>query len=356
MSNNLGLTQLTATQTDKTTTINDQAGEIDAALTEILSVDLTSGNVTLTSDEYTENLAYEVTATVASRSVTVPASKKMSIFRSPSTNTEDFTVERGSGSVTVQPDQTVLVYTDGTTNGIFDLSSSVTTTDVVDWLDSVRVATTAAGTLATSFENGDTIDGVVLSTGDRILIKDQVAGAENGIYTVNASGAPTRAEDADVTGDLTTGSAVYIEEGTANATQVFFLSTTGTITIGSTAQVWASINPIGNRPYDFGGFTGGVPGTNTIIMRFLASRAFTLPTSLSDSAGHAGTGPSAQTDFDIQVNGVSQGTMRFAIAATTATFIFASDVSVAAGDRVDIVSPGTVNSIADVSYTLGGLR
>lgn len=62
---------------------------------------------------------------------------------------------------------------------------------------SVRAATTVAGTLASSFENGDTIDTVTLVTGDRILIKNQAAPEENGIYTVNASGAPTRAVDFD---------------------------------------------------------------------------------------------------------------------------------------------------------------
>src|SRR5688500_804482 len=60
-----------------------------------------------------------------------------------------------------------------------------------------RVATTTNGTLATAFANGQTIDGVTLVTGDRILLKNQTTQSENGIYTVNASGAPTRATDAD---------------------------------------------------------------------------------------------------------------------------------------------------------------
>jgi hypothetical protein len=86
----------------------------------------------------------------------------------------------------------------------------------------VRVATTTSGTLASSFENGDTIDGVTLATADRILIKNQVTTSENGVYTVNASGAPTRATDMDITDEFV-GSVVYVWSGTANGNTVWHL-------------------------------------------------------------------------------------------------------------------------------------
>lgn len=85
---------------------------------------------------------------------------------------------------------------------------------------SVRVSTTTSGTLASSFENGDTIDGVTLATNDRILIKNQVASEENGIYTVNASGAPTRATDMDAAGEVQA-TLVIVEEGTTNASTLW---------------------------------------------------------------------------------------------------------------------------------------
>lgn len=99
----------------------------------------------------------------------------------------------------------------------------------------VRVATTATGTLATAYENGDTVDGVTLATGDRILLKDQSSGAENGIYTVNASGTPTRATDADISAEVKGGLAVWINEGTVNADTRWVLTTNDAITLGSTA-------------------------------------------------------------------------------------------------------------------------
>jgi len=89
--------------------------------------------------------------------------------------------------------------------------------------EAVRIATTVAGTLATSFANGSTIDGVAITTGDRILIKDQASALENGIYTVNASGAPTRATDFDSLSpiDEINGSYVAVQEGTANTGKSF---------------------------------------------------------------------------------------------------------------------------------------
>ena len=104
----------------------------------------------------------------------------------------------------------------------------------ISWKNEVRVATTAAGTLASSFANGQTIDGTALVTGDRILLKDQAAGAENGIYTVNVSGAPTRASDADSAAEIN-GAAVFVTNGTANSGKRFVCNTSGTITLGSTA-------------------------------------------------------------------------------------------------------------------------
>ena len=110
----------------------------------------------------------------------------------------------------------------------------------LSWKQAVRVATTANGTLASAFEDGDTVDGVVLATGDRILLKDQSTGADNGIYTVNASGAPTRALDANTSAEIDS-MTVYVEAGTANADTVWTL-TTNDPTLGSTSLTYAQVN------------------------------------------------------------------------------------------------------------------
>ena len=110
-------------------------------------------------------------------------------------------------------------------------------TDSVKWKEPVRVATISDGTLSTAYENGDTVDGITLSTGDRILLKDQSTGAENGIYTINASGSPTRATDFDGN-DEVPGAMVVVLEGTINKGKVWRMTNTGSVTVGTTALVF----------------------------------------------------------------------------------------------------------------------
>lgn len=114
----------------------------------------------------------------------------------------------------------------------------------LSWKAAVRAATTANGTLATAFENGDTIDGVTLATGDRILLKNQSAPAENGIYVVAASGAPARSSDADSGGELLN-SAVFVEEGTTNADTGWVCTTNAPITPGSTSLAFVQFTGAG---------------------------------------------------------------------------------------------------------------
>jgi Chaperone of endosialidase len=99
---------------------------------------------------------------------------------------------------------------------------------------SVRAATTSAGTLASDFDNGKTIDGVTLATNDRILIKNQANGIENGIYIVQASGAPNRAGDY-AAGINASGTFCFVQEGTANADSGWVCITDGNDTVGTHA-------------------------------------------------------------------------------------------------------------------------
>ena len=96
---------------------------------------------------------------------------------------------------------------------------------------SVRAATTANITLS----NTQTVDGVALAVGNRVLVKDQTTASQNGIYIV-ASGAWARSSDMDEPAEMTSGVFFFVEEGTANADAGFVITTDGgTIVVGTDA-------------------------------------------------------------------------------------------------------------------------
>ena len=115
----------------------------------------------------------------------------------------------------------------------------------LDVKDSVVATTTANGTLSTAFANGQSIDGVTLQTGDRILIKNQSTASQNGIYNVQASGAPSRATDM-ATGANAAGAFVFVEQGTVNAENGFTCtSDTGSAVVGTNNLTFAQFSGAG---------------------------------------------------------------------------------------------------------------
>jgi hypothetical protein len=103
----------------------------------------------------------------------------------------------------------------------------------LDTKASVVAATTTNGTLATAFANGQVVDGVTLATGNRLLIKNQTDATANGIYTVNASGAPTRSTDMDLGSEFPS-AYVFVEQGTVNADTGWVCTNNSPVTLGTT--------------------------------------------------------------------------------------------------------------------------
>lgn len=127
---------------------------------------------------------------------------------------------------------TPVLGTDAVTKDYADALSS----GVSDFKSSVRVATT--GNISLSGEQ--TIDGVLVSAGQRVLVKAQTNAAENGIYLVQ-SGAWTRASDADGNGEISIGTLVYVEAGTANGGQLWVCNSVGADpwVPGNTSSTWS---------------------------------------------------------------------------------------------------------------------
>ena len=110
----------------------------------------------------------------------------------------------------------------------------------LDVKDSVRVATTGNITLSGT----QTIDGVSLSAGDRVLVKDQTTAANNGIYVVDSS-TWSRSEDANSSAEVTPGMFTFVEEGTVNADSGFVLTNNATVNLGLTGLAFAQFSGAG---------------------------------------------------------------------------------------------------------------
>jgi hypothetical protein len=100
----------------------------------------------------------------------------------------------------------------------------------------------------------NTLDGVTLAANDRILLKNQTTGQQNGIWVVTtlgtgANGVWDRATDFDQDAEVTSGAYTFVEEGTQNDNTGWVLTTNNPITIGGgagTALTWAQFTGAGS--------------------------------------------------------------------------------------------------------------
>ena len=96
----------------------------------------------------------------------------------------------------------------------------------------------ACSTTNITLSGAQTIDGVSVVAGDDVLVGGQSAPAANGIYTASAT-AWARRDDCDTDDKCASGIIVMIREGTANADDLYMLTTDGAITVGSTSLTFA---------------------------------------------------------------------------------------------------------------------
>jgi hypothetical protein len=119
----------------------------------------------------------------------------------------------------------------------------------LDWKASVRVATGSNITLS----GVQTIDGVSVVAGDRVLVRAQNTASANGIYTVVSGGAWTRADDFSATGgpggapSATAGATVFVSEGTTYGNTSWTCTTDDAITVGTTPITFSQIAGSGSE-------------------------------------------------------------------------------------------------------------
>jgi hypothetical protein len=153
VSNNLNLSQVAAAQNQKEVTINDQAAQLDAALTEQCVADVAAGNVALTATHYRRAVHIKaIGAATSGRTVTLQAIKKLSIISNWST-TDSVDFGLGTATITLGPAEQAanptmaLVYTDGTANGLFAVNSGIGggSIDALDDIGDVDISGLQAG-------------------------------------------------------------------------------------------------------------------------------------------------------------------------------------------------------------------
>ena len=168
-------------------------------------------------------------------------------------------------------DAATKAYVDNTTAGLnFHAAVHAATTANLD--ATYNNGTSGVGATLTANANGAlVIDGHTLNASERVLVKNQTAGLENGIYVVTSTGdvsnpyVLTRATDADNSpaGEVAYGDFTFVQNGSTNAGFGYIVNTTGTITIGTTAISYTQFNA-GQVVVAGNGLTEATPGTLSI--------------------------------------------------------------------------------------------
>ena len=180
------------------------------------------------------------------------------------------------GAPTTDTDAATKAYVDSVAQGI-------------DAKASCLVATTANITLSGT----QTIDGVAVIAGDRVLVKDQTSAAENGIYVAAAS-TWSRASDAN-TWDELVAAFTFIEQGTVNANSGYVCTVTAGGTLGSTAVTWTQFSGVGQITAG----TGMTKSGNTLNVNTASSSRIMVG---ADEIDLAATGVTASTYKSVTVD------------------------------------------------------
>jgi hypothetical protein len=215
---------------------------------------------------------------------------------------------------------------DAATKGYVDAAVNGT-----DWKQSVRAATTANITLS----GLQTIDGISLVAGERVLVKNQTTATENGLYNAT-SGAWPRTTDADQSVEVTAGLTVMVEEGTTHADTQWRLTTDGAITLGTTALTFAQIGAGTSYTQGTGiSITGNVVAVDTgVVVRKFAA-AVGGSTSIAVSHGLN------TTDVQVQVYQISTNELvECDVTTTNATTVTLGFVSAPAANSLRVVIQG----------------
>ena len=218
----------------------------------------------------------------------------------------------------------------------------------LDVKDSCVAATTGNITISTALNNGDAIDGVTLSTNDRVLVKDQSTASENGIYVVGSS--PARASDLAAGSDAA-GMFTFVEQGTVNADNGFVCtSNKGSAVVGTNNLAYSQFSGAGSVTAGDGLDKSG----NTLSLDLKSNGGLVIEsTELAiDLAASSITGTLPVTKLTSLTSTVTELNVLDGITSTTAELNLmdggtsATSTTLAAADRFVCNDAGTMKQVA----------
>jgi hypothetical protein len=351
---NLAISHVAAAQAQKEVTINSAVDLLDRAVTEVLTIDFGPGDVTLTATQYRQHRVFRAAGPAVARTLTLPQIRR-EVAIDNAAGTATLTVARGTGSVVVPAGAALTVYTDGTVNGIRPIGG-VGGGDPGGVFG--RVMLPFHGALAVK-----TATQAIAATTDTLISYDATAYDTRGFWS---AGAPTRLtvpagitrvivsastritggagnyqtrfirNGAEVNGITCQSMASGFTSGHINMSSAVLSVSAGdwfeilafssvARTIDSGARTWMAIAVVetadaAEPPADWPFRREGTPGASEVLLRAVLARRTRLAVDFALSRGHAGIAATAQTDFDVQRNGLSIGTVRFPAGSATATW------------------------------------
>ena len=214
-----------------------------AVATGIDATKIADGSVTNSEFQYIGGLTSDAQTQLTGK---LTASNNLSDVSSASTSRTNL----GLGTISTQASNSVSI-TGGSISGL-SLPTADTEASSKLYVDNAiagmrtriitRVATTGNVNLTNGLENGDTIDGITLQTGDKILVKSNTDATENGIYICPSSGTASRDTNYDTVEELA-GQMIVVQQGSTNADKIFLCTTDNSGSIGSVNIVFSQITP-----------------------------------------------------------------------------------------------------------------
>jgi hypothetical protein len=220
----------------------------------------------------------------------------------------------GLGTIATQNANNVSI-SGGSVTGLGDpsVSSEAATKNYVDQAVAglrnriiAEAATTANINLTTDLENGDTLDGVTLVTGDRVLVKDQSDATANGLYIVVASGAASRDPQFDTIAELS-GQMIVVNQGSTNDNKIFLCTTDSDATIGVSNITYTIITPANVGTVTSVGVADAGSSEFTVANSpITSSGTITLEVNAIDNSKITGLGTAATLNVGTSANNVVQ--------------------------------------------------